>query len=129
MNLNLVALKLSLLMAVNQMHTVKWNKDICKTYHDVCVQYIFTLKKFHAEKNTRKSGIRWLWIPREYEKEWRGTPYQKINPQFQIFESTSVYGNQDHLFGDAEIIVRYLKNSIKIRRSIHIYFSWRGRFL
>lgn len=82
------------------MHAAKCNKDTCKTYHDVSMQYLNYLKNnFMPEKtNITVASDNYDDIDSMKEGE-QLLRYWNITPLFQVSIGTSVYGNHERFWG------------------------------
>lgn len=83
------------------MHALKYNKDACKTYHEVCMKYGHYF--FHGSINTRNDpttdGYDDPYSRKMCEMLRR---YKRITLQFQFSESIPNYDNQNQFFGNAQ---------------------------
>lgn len=85
------------------LHAVKWNKDTCKTYHDICMQYVnYVIYNFKPSKTPVTVVFDGYDDPDSTKKCEQLRRYRHIAPQFQISAITPVYGNQERFLGNAQ---------------------------
>lgn len=80
------------------MYTAKWNKDTCKTYHDVFMQYVNCLKNNFMLGKTHVAVVFDGYEETNKKKRVNNYAVLEFYSQFQISASAPFYGNQERFF-------------------------------